>query len=340
MSSCFSDKIFCGTLAFFAPWRLELLRRSNREGAKSAKNTRRNLFASALLLLASTGVAQSRDAIPGSAPEQGRKIYTAICEECHGPKGRGDGPKARKMGFRPRDFSLGSFKCRCTASGDLPTDEDLIRSVSRGMPGTPMQAHDKNLSSQEIHAVIQYIKTLSPRFEKENPSPCISIPGSTAPSERSVAEGRQIYRLLQCWKCHGKSGRGDGPAAAELKDDWGQPIKAYNFTVMKKFKCGMEDRDLYRTLQTGMNGSPMPSYAATFLFVRENLSDISILENYFGAREAQELSEYMRQQPDSAALNSMPEPDKRTLIDRRIWALIHYLRSLLAPATGRVTNDE
>ncbi len=37
MSCCFFNKLFCGTFSFFA-----LLRRSNREGAKSTKDTRRN----------------------------------------------------------------------------------------------------------------------------------------------------------------------------------------------------------------------------------------------------------------------------------------------------------
>ncbi len=37
-----SSKISWGPLASFAPWWLELLRRSNREGTKSTKDTRRD----------------------------------------------------------------------------------------------------------------------------------------------------------------------------------------------------------------------------------------------------------------------------------------------------------
>ena len=38
----------------------------------------------------------------------------------------------------PRDLSLASFKCRCTPSGALPTDQNLLRTLTQGMPGTPM----------------------------------------------------------------------------------------------------------------------------------------------------------------------------------------------------------
>ncbi|HVR27996.1 MAG TPA: cytochrome c, partial [Thermoanaerobaculia bacterium] len=67
-----------------------------------------------------------------------RKIYRQTCEECHGPKGNGDGEQARSLGFRARDFSHSSFKCRCTPSGALPADDDLLRIVAEGLPGTPM----------------------------------------------------------------------------------------------------------------------------------------------------------------------------------------------------------
>jgi|GEM_PF-2013068 len=38
---------------------------------------------------------------------------------------------------------------------------------------------------------------------------------SDGASEQAIARGRQVYNSL-CWSCHGRYGRGDGPAAAEL----------------------------------------------------------------------------------------------------------------------------
>jgi cytochrome c553 len=70
--------------------------------------------------------------------EQGRAIYIRRCSFCHGLMGDGEGPAAQFLDPRPRDFTLGTFKFRTTQSGELPTDEDLFRTVSRGLSGTGM----------------------------------------------------------------------------------------------------------------------------------------------------------------------------------------------------------
>ena len=260
---------------------------------------------------------------------RGKKVYAAACQECHGPAGHGDGPKARELGFHPRNLALGSFKCRCTESGALPTDDDLYRVVTRGMSGTPMQPHEKTLGEEDRRAVVEYIKSFSPRFASEQPPACIDVPNPVPATEQSVAEGKQIYIVLKCWQCHGKTGRGDGPESGRLKDDWGNPIRAYNFTVMKRFKCGGDERDQYRTLHTGMNGSPMPSYAAALLFSREAASDMRVYQGFYDARELQDLQAYLSRQPDDSAMKAMPADAGKSLLEKRTWALVHYLTSLV-----------
>ncbi|MBI3655065.1 MAG: c-type cytochrome [Acidobacteria bacterium] len=263
--------------------------------------------------------------------ERGKKIYRQTCLECHGPAGRGDGPKAKKLGFRPRDFKLGAFKCRCTPSGQLPTDDDLLRVVTRGMPGTPMPSHEKTLSLEDRHAVILYIKSLSPGFAAGSALPCISIPDPLPVTPELVAEGKQIYRIMSCWKCHGVAGRGDGPASKGLKDDWGNPINAYNFTLKGKLKCGGDARDFYRTLHTGMTGSPMPSFDAAFPFARDSVTNFTAFQGAFTAAEVQDLKGYLQRQPDKAALSYLSPKASQQLVEKRTWALIYYLRSLLLP---------
>ena len=98
--------------------------------------------------------------------EQGHQIYIQRCSFCHGLLGDGNGPAAKYMDPRPRDFTLGTFKFRTTQSGELPTDTDLFRTVSRGLKGTGMQAFDnqiiKNgLSEEQRWQVISYIKRRS-----------------------------------------------------------------------------------------------------------------------------------------------------------------------------------
>ncbi len=265
-----------------------------------------------------------------SVLEQGKKVYHARCVECHGPQGRGDGPKARELGFHPRDFTLGAFKCRCTPSGQLPTDEDLLRIVTNGMPGTPMQPH-ANLSLADRQAVVQYIKTLSPGFSSSPPPKCVDLPAPPQATPAAISEGRQVYRVLGCWKCHGAKGRGDGPSAADLKDDWGRPIRAYNFTAARRFKCGADDRDLYRTLVTGMNGSPMPSFEEALLFGREAVSDLTQYKGTYGAEDLAELKSYLSAQPTTSDIKDMSPSGRESLIEKRAWALVHYLKSLVLP---------
>jgi len=282
----------------------------------------------ALAAIAGAGATRNSGESESDDLELGKKVYAGSCEECHGAEGHGDGPKARKLGFHPRRFNLGSFKCRCTESGALPTDEDLYRIVTRGMSGTPMQPHEKTLSEAERRAVVQYVKSLTPRFASEQPPVCMRLSNPIPSSKESVSEGKQIYRLLSCWKCHGKTGKGDGPAAPGLKDDWGNPIRAYNFTVMKRLKCGTEDADIYRTMLTGMNGTPMPSYVAALGFARESVADMTAFQSAFDAAELKELQDYVAHQPDEAAIKALSAPARDEVVDKRAWSLVHYLKSL------------
>src|SRR5258708_31372804 len=68
-----------------------------------------------------------------------------------------------------------------------------------------------------------------------------------------------MYTKAKCWECHGESGDGNGPKADTLRDDFGFPIRPANF-VAGVFKSGPRVQDIYRTMSTGINGTPMPSY--------------------------------------------------------------------------------
>src|SRR5206468_7188114 len=104
---------------------------------------------------------------------QGRYLYYWRCMPCHGVSGRGDGPAANTLWPHPRDFTTQGFeietlqpkfKFRTTKQGWLPTDEDLYRTISRGLTGTAMEGWDGLLSADAIWQVIAYIKTLSPAW--------------------------------------------------------------------------------------------------------------------------------------------------------------------------------
>ncbi len=188
----------------------------------------------------------------------GRRIYEDRCAVCHGEKGDSRGRRADEMRTRPRDFTIGAYKFRSTPSGSLPKDEDIFTTISRGLRGTAMLPWF-GLSKEEKWAVAYYLKTFSERFMEEEPDPPVAIPRITVPRTELVERGRRVYEQAKCFECHGRQGRGDGSKANELKDDWGLPIRPRDFTS-EPFKRGASLHDIYLTVATGLNGTPMASY--------------------------------------------------------------------------------
>ena len=117
-----------------------------------------------------------------------------------------------------------------------------------------------HLSEKERWAVTEYLKTFSRRFKAEKVSEPITIPAPPPVDAKLAPLGKRMYTDAGCAQCHGSAGKGDGPSANELKDDGGQSIAPTDLTL-KPFKSGENPADLYRTLSTGLNGTPMPSYA-------------------------------------------------------------------------------
>ena len=216
-----------------------------------------------LLIVALWSVYDRRDqasvVLAQSEIKVGEKIYLENCAACHGQKGDGKGPEANRLKIKPRDFTTGIYKFRSTPSGSLPQDKDIFRTVSRGVRTTSMLAQ-LQLSENQRWAVAKYLKTFSHRFNTEKPLKPVSIPAQPATIREQVTFGKTMYAEAGCNQCHGPEGKGDGTSANELKDDSGNPIAPTNLTL-KPFKSGPDPEDLYRTISTGLNGTPMPSYA-------------------------------------------------------------------------------
>src|SRR5690606_21076675 len=83
----------------------------------------------------------------------GKPIYDKWCAGCHGEDGRGTGEAAAYMLPRPRDFTRALYQIRTTASGELPTDADILRVIDEGMPGTAMPGWRTLLSRSEREAL-------------------------------------------------------------------------------------------------------------------------------------------------------------------------------------------
>ncbi|MCZ7638971.1 MAG: cytochrome c [Verrucomicrobia bacterium] len=105
-----------------------------------------------------TGAAEAMAPPPGLAA--GKAVYDQHCAACHGDTGEGNGPAAVWLYPKPRNFSAGLYKIQSTPAGALPSDEDLYRSITRGLGGSSMPAFDY-LPEADRRAVVPYVKYLT-----------------------------------------------------------------------------------------------------------------------------------------------------------------------------------
>jgi mono/diheme cytochrome c family protein len=193
----------------------------------------------------------------------GRSLYQAQCSPCHGDKGDGHGPLGPKVVPHATDFTRGVFKNRSTAPGQLPTDEDLFRTLTRGMHGTAMQPW-RRLDEKQRWALVGQIESFSPRFRQEDRPHAIEVPVPPRELADLRERGEILYIRMGCGMCHGDTGEGNGPAREAFRRDPTRKVQIRNFT-RGRFIRGAEMEDLFLTLRVGIEGTPMAAYT--------NLSD-------------------------------------------------------------------
>jgi len=286
--------------------------------------------------------------------ERGKASFERKCSGCHGMFGNGRMTADEKdsanfsdayhfLNPQPRNFTFGVFKSRTTPSGSLPRDEDIFRTISRGvrkgqiMPAWGDAADGHALSEQDRWDLVDYVKTFSDRFKNEPVPPPIPIPvrpyaPGAAPPE-AIREGKLVYGVLQCWTCHGVTGKGDGPSAGALLDDWEVPIRPFDFTS-GNFKFGDSPSDVYRTFNTGLTGTPMPSFFDTILYPKEAFPDLNPWRQTlngkpaFSEAEVKEIGDYVATLPSADQISKMSDAERTAFADRRRWALVYYTLSL------------
>jgi cytochrome c oxidase cbb3-type subunit 2 len=207
------------------------------------------------------------------------ELYARHCAACHGAEGRGDGPAAYLMNPKPRDFARGEFRLVTTTNG-VPTDDDLMRVLETGMPGSAMPPWDR-LPLADRRLLVGIVKGFwradllriyreeeldddelqRTVAEETTPGAPLSFAGEAGPSLAQVARGRIAYTQA-CASCHGRDGRGD--ATRELLDSRGYPAPARDFTK-GIFKGGSEARQIYARLRAGMKGTAMPTFGPDVL---------------------------------------------------------------------------
>jgi mono/diheme cytochrome c family protein len=182
----------------------------------------------------------------------------------------------------PRDLRLGVVSFASVPAGSLWRDEDVVRVVRSGLAGTGMRAWT-DVSDEDLHAIVQFVKTLAPRFRTEAPQPPVAVTADpwAGREAAAAARGREVYHgLARCQACHpayasqaeiAAWARAAGVVAEPRPDparpllvasDFGRPLAATDFRVgpLRAVRPGHEGEDLYRAVAAGLGGTAMPTW--------------------------------------------------------------------------------
>ena len=208
----------------------------------------------------------------------GREVYGTYCVGCHGEKGDGNGPAARYLDPKPRDFRVGRIKFAHVASGEAPRDEDYERVISHGLSGTAMPSFAL-LTAKVRTAVVAYLKT----FAKKHQNPGVGVTIGSDPflrdPESGIETGKAAYHAAaRCWSCH--PAYEPWPEIARLtveaklpapepapdlyeshtkESEWGMPIRPPDF-LSDRIKTGVDVGELARVIGSGVGGTAMPTW--------------------------------------------------------------------------------
>ncbi len=256
---------------------------------------------------------------------EGEAAYNFYCIGCHGENGLGNGPAARFLNPAPRNFQDAKFKFISTRFAELPTDQDLFRSISNGLRGSSMPAWG-HLPAQTRWALVEYIKTFSDIWQRP-PTP--AIPFVTDPyveaADKSAAirRGEVAYHgFFSCWNCHPayvpaeriseysvvlggppRSGLRDGLNQAAIKtDEEDKTIFAPDFK-RDYIKAGTSVEDLYRPIAAGITGTAMPTWI------------------------------------DAAASGPEDEDGNKLVTQADIWAIAYYVQDLIKKRKVMIPSD-
>jgi mono/diheme cytochrome c family protein len=193
----------------------------------------------------------------------GAAVYAKYCAQCHGANGNGRGIASPLLMPAPRDFTSGKYQIRSTATGNLPTPDDIKNVILRGIPGTGMPGFQEVTDVvDDLDSLVAHLQSFSPKFQNAKPPEMIPIPKDPGYNADQVDAARKVYTSIGCAGCHGDEGRGDGPTAPTLKDDWGQQIRPADLSRPWTFNGGGRREDIFRSISTGLNGTPMAGFAS------------------------------------------------------------------------------
>jgi mono/diheme cytochrome c family protein len=201
-------------------------------------------------------------------------LYDRFCLPCHGAAGDGKGPAAPWLWPSPRDFVRGQLKWRSTPVGSPPTSADVRAAIAYGITASGMPGFADVLDEAQLDQLAELVLTFArPAMARAPAAKAAREISLGAPPAADPRRGEQQWKSLGCPVCHGERGRGDGPAAATLRDAFDRPASPHDLAAegarrpRPPLPIGPEaDRSAERhalamSIATGLWGTPMPGFA-------------------------------------------------------------------------------
>lgn len=210
----------------------------------------------------------------------GYRLFVSHCSACHGPKGDGNGLGSRHLFPPPRDLRRERGRLVSTKNG-VPTLDDTVTVLRRGIPGTSMPAYDDldekqlRVLAEEVHrmrreglreGLVNLLESEGDEVDEHDvedsidrlvsPGESIVVPSLGPAEPSSIVRGKDTFVALGCASCHGEDG--SGVAEQVWHDERGSPVRTRDL-AREPLKGGQDAKSIYRRIAAGMPGSPHPS---------------------------------------------------------------------------------
>jgi len=214
---------------------------------------------------------------PGTDGEAAR-LYARNCSVCHGENGSGAVWGRQGLNPPPQDFTAAEV-------AQWLTRERMLAAVRKGRPGTAMAAFEGRLGSDEIEAIVDYIRVA---FMRQPAEMSVEMPVedgliglqprdlqgyAPAPMDASMPRGLTgdpgngaVVFASNCAVCHGSGGRGDGPRAYFIYP------RPRDFTSLDA-RTSMNRPALYAAVRHGVRGRAMPGWRT--VLDEQQIADVS-----------------------------------------------------------------
>lgn len=233
----------------------------------------------AVALFAVGGILPGQEGAAGRESPEGEALFARHCAACHGKDGATETDVSRLLEPPPRDFGVGAFRLVTTRNG-VPSDDDLARTIARGIPGTSMLGY-AYLGDDAVDALVQHVRKLHRAGQRSRyravaagareleqwvrssttPGLTVTVPPATPDTVAARARGSLSFARF-CVSCHGPRGRGSILYEKRTTEDGIAAPRDFTRGVLKG---GGRDEDLFARIRCGMGGTPMPALTASEL---------------------------------------------------------------------------